>query len=92
MIDAPGPWGSGPFTLAEGYSSLENEIAIVGARPLDCVWLDTNQPRTDRLVLEANPDHWNIERGPRLEKVVFRKTSRTTGPWSSSATPRARST
>ena len=72
MIDAPGPWGSGPFTLAEGYSSLENEIAIVGARPLDCVWLDTNQPRTDRLVLEANPDHWNIERGPKLEKVVFR--------------------
>ena len=72
MIDAPGPWGSGPFTLVEGYSSLENEIAIIGAQPLDCVWLDTAQPRTDRLVLEANPDHWNIERGPRLERVVFR--------------------
>ena len=72
MIDAPGPWGSGPFTLAEGYSSLENEIAIIGAQPLNCVWLDTAQPRTDRLVLEANTDHWNIERGPRLEKVVFR--------------------
>jgi peptide/nickel transport system substrate-binding protein len=23
-------------------------------------------------VLEANPDHWNRERGPRLERVVFR--------------------
>lgn len=72
MIDAPGPWGSGPFTLAEGHSSLENEIAIIGHDPLNCVWLDTDQPRTDRLVLEANPDHWNIERGPRLERVVFR--------------------
>ena len=72
MIDAPGPWGSGPFTLAEGYSSLENEIAIIAAQPLNCVWLDTAQPRTDRLVLEANTDRWNIERGPRLEKVVFR--------------------
>jgi peptide/nickel transport system substrate-binding protein len=72
VIDAPGPWGSGPFTLAEGYSSLENDIAIINAQPLNCVWLDTSQPRTDRVVLEANPDHWNIERGPRLEKVVFR--------------------
>ena len=72
MIDAPGPWGSGPFTLVEGYSSLENEVAIVDAQPLACVWLDTDQPRTDRLVLEANTDHWNRERGPRLERVVFR--------------------
>ena len=24
------------------------------------------------MVLQANPDHWNRERGPRLEKVVFR--------------------
>ncbi len=72
MIDAPGPWGSGPFVLAEGYSSLENEMAIIDADPLACVWLDANQPRTDRLVLEANTDHWNMERGPRLERVVFR--------------------
>ena len=56
MIDAPGQWGSGPFTLAEGYSSLENEIAIIAAQPLNCVWLDTARPRTDRLVLEANTD------------------------------------
>ncbi len=72
MIDAPGPWGSGPFTLIEGYSSLENEVAMIDDRPLAGVWLDTNQPRTDRLVLEANTDHWNKERGPRLERVVFR--------------------
>src|ERR671939_597708 len=58
--------------LAEGYSSLENEVAIIDADPLNCVWLPTDQPRTDRVVLEANTDHWNIERGPRLEKVVFR--------------------
>jgi peptide/nickel transport system substrate-binding protein len=72
VIDAPGPWGSGPFTLAEGYSSLENEVAMIEDRPLSGVWLDVNQPRTDRLVLEANTDHWNMERGPRLERVVFR--------------------
>jgi len=71
VIDAPGPWGSGPFTLVEGYSSLENDIAIIDRDPLACVWLDTDQPRTDRLVLEANTDHWNRERGPRLERVVY---------------------
>ena len=72
MIDAPGPWGTGPFTLTEGYSSLEVEVALVQADPLACVWLPTSQPRSERLVLEANPDHWNLERGPRLERVVFR--------------------
>ncbi len=72
MIDAPGPWGTGPFTLTEGYSSLENEVALIDAGPFPWVWLDRRQPRTDRLVLEANTDHWNAERGPRLERVVFR--------------------
>jgi len=72
VIDAPGPWGTGPFTLTEGYSSLEVEIAPIQAEPFACVWLPTSQPRSERLVLEANPDHWNLERGPRLERVVFR--------------------
>src|SRR3712207_6108512 len=45
---------------------------MIEDRPLAGVWLDTNQPRTDRLVLEANTYHWNKERGPRLERVVFR--------------------
>jgi ABC-type transport system substrate-binding protein len=72
VIDAPGPWGTGPFILTEGYSSLEAEVALVQADPFACVWLPTGQPRTPRLVLEANPDHWNIDRGPRMERVVFR--------------------
>ncbi|HZD70276.1 MAG TPA: ABC transporter substrate-binding protein, partial [Actinomycetes bacterium] len=72
MIDAPGPWGTGPFILTEGFSSLEAEVALVQADPFACVWLPTGQPRTPRLVLEANPDHWNIDRGPRVERVVFR--------------------
>jgi peptide/nickel transport system substrate-binding protein len=72
VIDAPGPWGSGPFTLVEGYSSLENEVALISGDPFACVWLPTGEPRTERVVLEANTDHWNTERGPRLEKVVFR--------------------
>lgn len=44
----------------------------MGADPLNCVWLDTREDRTDRVVLTANTDHWNRERGPRLERVVFR--------------------
>jgi peptide/nickel transport system substrate-binding protein len=36
------------------------------------VWLPTGQPRSQQVVLQANPDHWNVERGPRLERVVFR--------------------
>jgi peptide/nickel transport system substrate-binding protein len=72
VIDAPGPWGTGPFTLTEGYSSLDNEIGLVQADPFVCVWLPSATPRTDRVVLEANRNHWNLERGPRLERVVFR--------------------
>jgi ABC-type transport system substrate-binding protein len=72
VIDAPGPWGTGPFTLTEGASSLEAEIGLVQADPLVCVWLPTGTPRSDRVVLEANAGHWNTERGPRLERVIFR--------------------
>lgn len=35
------------------------------------MWLDVRQDRTDRVVLEAYADHWNTERGPRLERVTF---------------------
>ncbi len=72
MIDAPGPWGSGPFTLTEGFSSFEAEIGLVQADPFTCVWLPTGLPRTDRVVLEANAGYWNRARGPRLGRVVFR--------------------
>ena len=30
------------------------------------------EERAPRLVLEANRGHWNIERGPRLERAIFR--------------------
>jgi peptide/nickel transport system substrate-binding protein len=72
VIDAPGPWGTGPFMLTEGASSLEAEVGLVQADPLVCVWLPTGTPRSDRVVLEANPGHWNTARGPRLERVIFR--------------------
>lgn len=44
----------------------------MSADPFVAIWLDTKQDRSPRIVLEANPDHWNRERGPRLAKVVFR--------------------
>jgi peptide/nickel transport system substrate-binding protein len=44
---------------------------MVSGDPFTCTWLFTDFPRTDRVVLEANTDHWNRERGPRLEKVVY---------------------
>ncbi len=45
---------------------------MIDSDPLTCVWLPNDQPRTDRMVLEAHTGHWNAERGPRLERVVFR--------------------
>jgi peptide/nickel transport system substrate-binding protein len=44
---------------------------MVSGDPFTCAWLFTDFPRSDRVVLEANTDHWNKERGPRLEKVVY---------------------
>ena len=72
MIDAPGPWGTGPFTLVEGYSSISTRNAIMKADPYTCTWLIESEDRSPRLVLEANRNHWNHERVPRLERVVFR--------------------
>jgi ABC-type transport system substrate-binding protein len=72
VIDQPGPWGTGPFTLAEGYSSISTRNAIMRPDPYACTWLIESEDRSDRLVLEANRSHWNVERGPRLERVVFR--------------------
>ncbi len=45
---------------------------MVSAQPFTCTWLFTDFPRSERVVLEANTDHWNKERGPRLERVVYR--------------------
>jgi len=72
VIDAPGPWGTGPFTLVEGYSSISTRNAIMKADPYTCTWLIESEDRSPRLVLEANRNHWNHERVPRLERVVFR--------------------
>jgi peptide/nickel transport system substrate-binding protein len=44
---------------------------MISGDPFACTWLFTDFPRSDRVVLEANTDHWNRERGPRLEKVVY---------------------
>ena len=55
-----GPVGLGPFTLVEGYSTIENTIAMISGAPFTCTWLFTDFPRSDRVVLEAN-----------LEKVVY---------------------
>ncbi|MFL5653787.1 MAG: ABC transporter substrate-binding protein [Ktedonobacteraceae bacterium] len=42
------------------------------ADPFACSWLIEGEDRSERLVLEANRNHWNIERGPHLERVIFR--------------------
>jgi peptide/nickel transport system substrate-binding protein len=44
---------------------------MVSGDPFTCTWFFTDFPRSDRVLLEANTDHWNKERGPRLEKVVY---------------------
>ncbi|HWI66302.1 MAG TPA: ABC transporter substrate-binding protein, partial [Symbiobacteriaceae bacterium] len=71
MIDAPGPWGSGPFVLTEGASSCEVTPAIISPRPFMCTWL----PKPDRspiVTLEANPYYFEPERGPRVGRIRFR--------------------
>src|SRR5438045_8859163 len=40
--------------------------------PFTSAGLIESEDRSARLVLEANPSHWNHERGPRLQRVVFR--------------------
>jgi peptide/nickel transport system substrate-binding protein len=72
VIDGPGPWGSGVFELVEGYSSPRAEIGLISANPFACTWLPTDQPRSDRVVLAAKPNHWNRDRGPNVGSVVFR--------------------
>lgn len=71
MIDAPGPWGTGPFTLAEGYSSLDTEQAVISQEPFAATWLQ-REDRTPRVRLVANRGYWDTARGPHLQEVVFR--------------------
>ena len=73
MIDEPGPWGTGPFTLVQGASSILTRNAIMSADPYTCSWLIESEDRSPELVLEANLDHWNrADRGPRIQRAVFR--------------------
>lgn len=60
-----GRGGTGPFKRIEGYSSLENKVELIDVG-LNCVAPHRREPH-HYVALEANADHWNVERGPRLE-------------------------
>lgn len=45
---------------------------IIKANPFASAGLIESEERAARLVLEANRSHWNLERGPRLERAIFR--------------------
>ncbi len=72
MIDEAGPWGTGPFTLVQGASSITTRNVLMSAEPFACSWLIESEQRDPLVVLEANLDHWNRERGPWIDKAVFR--------------------
>lgn len=71
MLDAPGLWSTGPFTLVEGCSRISAEFAQIGREPFAGIWLQRVE-RTPRVRLVANPHYWNTKRGPHLQEVVFR--------------------
>jgi ABC-type transport system substrate-binding protein len=73
VIDEPGPWGTGPFTLVQGASSILTRNVVMASDPYTAAWLIESEDRSAELVLEANLDHWNrAERGPRVQRAVFR--------------------
>lgn len=72
VLDGPGAWGTGPFLLTEGYSSLDNEEAVICRHPFASTWIPLNEDRTPRLRLEANPNYWDTRRGPHVREVIFR--------------------
>lgn len=71
-MDAPGPWGTGPFTLTSGYSSIVNQTAFIKKNPFAATWLLIKEDRTPYVVLEANRNYWNSNAGPRLKSIIFR--------------------
>jgi len=71
VIDAPGPWGTGPFILTDGASVIDARRAVIRADPLACIWQYAEE-RSPRVRLVANPGYWNRRRGPRPAEVVFR--------------------
>ncbi|HVD13101.1 MAG TPA: ABC transporter substrate-binding protein [Actinomycetota bacterium] len=72
LLDGPGPFGTGPFVLAEGASSLATAPVMAGGDPRALAWLATAEQRSPRVVLEANRAYWDAARGPRVERIVFR--------------------
>jgi peptide/nickel transport system substrate-binding protein len=73
VIDEPGPWGTGPFTLVQGASSIITRNVIMSAAPYRASSIIESEQRDAQVVLEANRDHWNrAARGPRVERAVFR--------------------
>ena len=45
---------------------------MMSTEPFTSAGLIESEDRSPRLVLEANRSHWNHERGPRIERVIFR--------------------
>jgi ABC-type transport system substrate-binding protein len=72
VLDGPGRFGTGPFVLAEGVSSLATAPVVPGGDPRALAWLITAERRSPRVVLEANRAYWDAGRGPRVERIVFR--------------------
>jgi ABC-type transport system substrate-binding protein len=72
VLDGPGAWGTGPFLLTMGYSSLDNEEAVICRRPFASTWLPLKEDRSSGVRLEANPNYGDIRRGPHVQEVLFR--------------------
>ena len=70
MIDEAGPWGTGPFTLVQGASSITTRNVVMSAEPYACSWLIESEQRDPLVVLEANLDHWNRARGPGVSRAA----------------------
>ena len=45
MIDAPGPWGTGPFVLTEGYSTITKRTDEVVMEPNETYWDPARKPK-----------------------------------------------
>ncbi|NEY73018.1 ABC transporter substrate-binding protein [Bacillus mesophilus] len=58
--------------LSDGFSSINNVQAIINEVPFSSTWITTEEIRTPYVTLDANPYYWNKQRGPRLDRVVFR--------------------
>ena len=57
--------------MAAGHSSVRTERAVIRPEPLACTWVQ-EEDRTPEVRLVANPNYWDVARGPHLAEVVFR--------------------